>query len=266
MSTAARGIQQCFDEIHNWMNSSMLRLNEDKTEFMVFGSKYQLNHLPFAPSLQFADNLFHASDSVRDLGVQLDSNLTMESHITSICKSAYFHLRCLAKIKKTLTPQILTQLVHCFITSRLDYGNSLLYGCSSSILRKLQLIQNSAARLITGTKRREHITPILKNLHWLPVEKRITFKILVLTYRALHNMAPPYLSNLIEKYHPGRTLRSGQSLNLQQPMTRTQYGDLAFTSVSPRLWNDLPHVIKSAHSLTIFKKLLKTHLFNMYYM
>ena len=100
------------------------------------------------------------------------------------------------------------KLVHAFVTSRLDYCNSLLSGCSNKSLRTLQLIQNAAARVLTGTKIRDHISPILASLHWLPVKSRIEFKILLLTYKALHGQAPSYLKELIVPYCPSRTLRS----------------------------------------------------------
>ena len=248
------------------MHSSMLCLNDSKTEFIMFGSHHQLKNIHVTPSFKFASQTFKASDNVRDLGIIWDSNLSMVAHVNNVCKSAFFHLRSIAKIKKYLPQPVLTQLILYFITSRLDYGNSLLYGCSSSLLHKLQLVQNSAARLISNSRRTEHITPILKDLHWLPVEKRIIFKILLFTYRSVvHCTAPVYLSNLISRYTPSRTLRSGDSCQLLQPTTRTHFGDISFSASAPKLWNSLPRHLRFSPTLESFKRQLKTYLFDLHF-
>ncbi len=123
-------------------------------------------------------------------------------------------------------------------------------------------IQNTAARILTRTPKFEHISPILQDLHWLPVAQRIKFKILLLTFKCLHNLAPEYLSDLLELYNPPRSLRSGSNLNLRVPTTRLKtYGDRSFSKCAAVLWNPLPMHIKSASSLDSFKTLLKSHLY-----
>ena len=101
-----------------------------------------------------------------------------------------------------LTPDATKTLVHALVSNRLDNCNSLLVGVSSQLLQRLQVIQNAAARLVTGVRRSEHMTPILRDLHWLPVRRRITFKTAVLVYKCLHDMAPQYLQmgyQMVEK-------------------------------------------------------------------
>ena len=152
--------------------------------------------------------------------------------------------------------------MHAFITSTLDCNNALLFGVPSLQLAKLQRIQNSAARIVTGTKRHEHITPILHSLHWLRVKKRIDFKILTLTYRCLHDTAPAYLKDLLHPYQPTRSLRSASSLLLKVPRSKLRsYGDRAFSKAAPTLWNSLPKHIRESRSLESFKSALKTYLF-----
>ncbi|XP_037648071.1 uncharacterized protein LOC119501650 [Sebastes umbrosus] len=148
----------------------------------------------------------------------------------------------------------------------IDYCNSLLYGISNTSINKLQLVQNAAARLLNHTKSWHHITPVLKDLHWLPVSHRISYKILTLTYKALHQLAPPYLSELLSPYQPQRSLRSTSAGLLSTPKSKLRsFGDRAFSRAAPKLWNSLPKLIRDSDSLTTFQSRLKTHLFSSAY-
>ncbi|XDV14238.1 hypothetical protein PO909_002414, partial [Leuciscus waleckii] len=128
-----------------------------------------------------------SSSSVRNLGVLFDTNLSFESHVSSICKTASFHLKNISKLRHMLSMTNAEQLVHAFMTSRLDYCNALLGGCPARLINKLQLVQNAAARVLTRTRKYDHISPVLSTLHWLPIKHRIHFKI---TYKALNGLAP----------------------------------------------------------------------------
>ena len=195
------------------------------------------------------------ASSVRDLGVTLDCHLDMNARVNQLCKSAYFSLRHVGQVRKKLT--------HALITSKLDQCNSLLYGLPDKEISKIQRIQNSAARLVTRTKRQEHITQVLRKLHWLPIKKRIIYKILLLTYKSLKGLAPDYLRDLLDLYVPTRILRAGSKHLLRVPRFRTKYyGGRAFSSCAPKHWNQLPSYIKQAASVEIFKKELKTFLFD----
>ena len=147
------------------------------------------------------------------------------------------------------------------ISSRLDYCNSLLLGAPDSLLRQLQLVQNTAARVVTRSRKSCSATALLKRLHWLPVEYRIVFKTLLLTFKALNGLAPEYICELLKHYSPARTLRSSQSVILLVPMTATKCGEKCFSVQAPRLWNSLPDAIKSCDTIEHFKSSLKTHLF-----
>ena len=153
-------------------------------------------------------------------------------------------------------------LVHAFVNSKLDYCNSLAYGLPKYLLQKLQYVQNAAARLITGIRKHDHITPILMDLHWLPVNQRIQFKILLLTFKSLNGLAPVYIDEMIQRYVPNRKLRSSSAFLLKQNKWNLKsYGFRTFTVAAPFLWNSLPLEVKSSPSLNIFKSKLKTHLF-----
>ena len=186
--------------------------------------------------------------------------MTMKPHISNVIRCSAFQLRNISRIRKYLSRDATEQLIHSFITSRLDNNNALLYGLPANELYRLQKIQNTAARILTFSKRSYHITPILKGLHWLPVAQRIVFKILLIVYKCINNVAPSYLSELLSNYVPTRTLRSGQMQLLQETISKRSWGDRSFAIAAPRLWNELPIHIKTAKTVTIFKKLLKTHL------
>ena len=134
--------------------------------------------------------------------------MNMDWHVSHTCRLAYHHLRSIAKVRNSLTMTACKTMVLSLVISRLDFGNATLYGISETLLHRLQVVQNSAARLIMRVRKREHITPILFALHWLPVRQRIQYKILTLVYRCLNQQAPAYLSTYITPYVPGRSLRS----------------------------------------------------------
>ena len=142
-----------------------------------------------------------------------DQTLSLDKHENLICKSALFHLRNIVKVREYLTVKSTKTLVHAFVTCRLDNCNSLLTGSPKYLITKLQRIQNCAACLVAQQPRAAHVSPILKALHWLPVDQRIVFKILLLTYKAIYNLAPSYITQLLVHYNPPRSLRSaGKSL------------------------------------------------------
>ena len=144
----------------------------------------------------------------------------------------------------------------------LDYGNALLAGLPLEHLKKLQRIQNIAARIITFTPRRDHITPILKQLHWLPIKRRIEFKILLHVFRCINGTAPRYLADMLKRQcSTGRT-RSSQQHLLEVPRTKlVSFGDRSCNVVGPRLWNALPIAIKRIDTVPLFVKALKTYIF-----
>ena len=156
-------------------------------------------------------------------------------------------------------------LIHAFVISKLDIGNSLLYNIPLYLLDKLQLALNSAARILSRTSKYDHITPVLQTLHWLPIRQRIEFKILLQTWKILHGVAPCYLNELVRSYVPQRNLRSSNRLLLETQKTRVTYGNRAFFASAPDLWNRLPLELKTIDSLEVFKSKLKSYLFSVAY-
>ena len=205
--------------------------------------------------------------SVRNLGLILDNTLGMEKQVNSICKSFYYGIRNTGLIHKYINDETYKTLVQSLIISRLDYGNALLYNIPLSLTNCLQRVHNCAVRLVTGTHNREHRTPVLFQLHWLPVRFRSLYKIMFLTFKVLNGTAPVYLSDLIEKYILVGMLRSESYSLLRVPRSHTEmYRKRPFRASAPRLWNELPNNIKHATNKDIFCKVLKTHLFKLAYL
>lgn len=225
---------------------------------IVFGGTSVTSPVDLGSLAQFA------KPTVNNLGVKVDAELKFDSQIKAVVKTSFFQLRQLAKIKPFLHRQHFETVIHAFVTTRLDYCNALYMGVSGSSIARLQLVQNAAARLLTGTRKSEHITPILASLHWLPVHFRIHFKILLFAFKAQNGLAPVYLSELLHPYTPTRSLRSADQLLLRVPKTRRKLrGDRAFATAAPKLWNELPLHIRQSSSVATFKSLLKTHLFSL---
>ena len=249
---------KCLQDIKDWMSLNFLNFNDKKTEVVVFGGT------SVTPLVDLASLAQYRKPIVKNLGVVLDADLKFDSQIKAVAKSSFFQLRQLAKIKPVLQKKDFETVIHAFVTTRLDYCNGLYMGVSGSSIARLQLVQNAAARLLTGTKKYEHISPLLASLHWLPVHFRIHFKILLFAFKALNGLAPPYLSELLHPYTPSRSLRSADQLLLTVPKARLKLrGERAFSVAAPKLWNGLPLHIRQVSSLSDFKTLLKTHLFSL---
>lgn len=259
-SIAIEKVESCIRDVKSWMSSNYLKLNDEKTEVLHFKSRFakgdQIQHITAAGAQ------VDVVSSARDLGVILDSHMTMLPQINNTCRSAWLAIKKISSIRRYLDQRTTERLVHAFVTSRLDQCNSILFGLPSRDISKLQRVQNSAARLISFAKKSDHITPILHELHWLPVAQRIEFKVLLQTYKCLTNVAPSYLSELIDRYAPGRSLRSSSQNLLRVPVARSKtYGERAFSIMAPKVWNALPLHIKNAVSVTQFKSAIKKYLF-----
>ena len=202
--SAISQVETCIKDIHIWMAANKLMLNDAKTELLHVSSRFSKN----VPDIHIniGDTSISPSKTVRDLDVILDNNLTMTSHVNNVCRSASYAIYRIGKLRRYLDAENTEKLVHAFITSRLDNCNSILYGLPDKELNKLQRIQNAAARLVSLTKKRDHITPVLFQLHWLPVRQRIIFKLLRLTFKTLNGQSAAYISDLVTLYQPQRTL------------------------------------------------------------
>ena len=247
------------------MDHKHLKLNENKTEYMFVGKKNCLRNIDFN-NMIINGNQIQVVENVRNLGVAFDSSSTFGNQINNVVRTAGYHLRNIAFIKKYLDEDSVKKLVFNSVISRLDYCNSIYHELPKDQLKKLQRIYNRAARLIKGTSSRERITPVLIELHWLPIKPRIIFKICVMTHQAITTGCPPYLRELLTVLHPGEntinTRRATDAVSLFEPRCTSSIGFRAFKFATPRLYNNLPLDIRSTTNIILFKKKLKIYLFS----
>ena len=272
-TTALITLQECLADVQSWMTVNMLKLNPDKTEFILFGTKSQRDKLSCCFPVDILGSKISPTDKVRNLGVIFYSDFSFSKHVVSVCRSCFVGLRDLRRIRRHLTKSIAITVANALVSSRLDYCNSLFRSLSSRDLRKLQCVQNSLARIVTRSSKYSHITPVLRSLHWLPIKYRIQFKTATIIYKSLHTGVPAYFNSHLTRYTCTVNTRRGSpdNLYLHVPLYKTSINKskVQFQNSlgydGPSLWNALPHEIRSAPTLFRFRRQLKTHLFQTAY-
>ena len=237
-------------------------LNDGKTEFVVALTHQVLKQYGLPTSIVIGDATIIPTTSVRNVGAYFDIHMTMVPHIDAICKKCNYHLRRISSIRAYINKSLCHSIIMALVVSNLDYCNSLLLDVPDNQLSRLQRIHNRAARLVTLTALREHITPVLAALHWLPVAARIEYKTLVYVYKAVNGLAPVYISELLTfKSRHSRLRQLHDHLQLSEPRSPLVIGKRAFGNTAPVLWNRVPLSLRDSPSLLIIKKQLKTYLF-----
>ena len=254
-------LSSTLDDVHIWFSSNKLTLNPSKTEFLIIGTTQQRSKLN-CKTLLFGTSNVSISPCARNLGVMINSDLSYSQQISKITQTSYLHMCQIRRIRQSLDLNSAIMLANSLVSSRLDYCNSLFNGLPKSSIKRLQRVQNSLARVVMPScKKYDHIQPILHQLHWLPITKRIDFKLATLTFKVLENNQPTYLSELLHRHAPVRTLRSAGKNLLVVPNIKSANGRRSFCFAAPVIWNSLPEHIRNSSSLTVFRKQLKTHLF-----
>jgi hypothetical protein len=265
-ATLVPRMSACISEINDWMASNRLKLNPTKTEIIWLGSARKLKYCSL-DELSIAGVMLKPSTQVRDLGVQVDSNLSMSAHINHLTRTCFYHIRQLRTVRKSLTVDTTHALVRALVHSRLDYCNSVLAGQPKYCFDKLQSVLRASARLVLRLPGWSNVSELIRRqLHWLPFPERVQFKLCTLVYKCLHQQAPVYLTEMCVPVstHPGRShLRSAAIGDLLVPPTRTKtIGPHGFFCSGPSAWNKMSTDLKdSTLSLNSFKKKLKTFLF-----
>ena len=267
-SPAFDKLNRCLQDVKEWMSASKLKLNPDKTEFILFGSKKQRESLNACFPIDILGNPLHPTESVRNLGVWFDSDFSFSKHVQNVCKGCFSQLRDFRNIRQLLTQDAAVSVANAFVSSRLAYCNSLFRNLSKVNLHRLQSIRNSAARIVTNLCKYTRITLILWKLHWLPIQSGLEFKLATLVYKFIHTGFPkyfaPHLSTYCTTYNTRRSQSVANFLNVPkfQPTihkSTKQFG-FNFAFDAPTVWNSLPEDIRASPTIASFRKKLKTYL------
>ena len=262
-------LQRCVSAIGDWCASRRLQLNPSKTKLIWFGSCASLRKIAADDlSLRVGGDVIIPTDVVRDLCVTFDSQLTMQRHVNKVASACFHHIRRLKQIRRLLGPEVTATLVSAFVLSKLDYCNAILVGLPKSTIAPLQRAQNAAARLIACLAPRDHVTSTLRQLHWLPVQFRIKYKLCLLMHQIHTSRAPSYLTDIVTQtatVSSRSRLRSGSSDRYEQPRTRLKLGQRAFSYAAPAAWNSLPQTLQQMSNTDSFKRHLKTFLYQQAY-
>jgi len=266
---AAVRLAECI--VDRWMGQNGLKLNAEKTQLMWLGSRHQLpNYLTISQlplSTTTSSSTVDIVSTANDLGVILDSQLTMTTHVSSVCRAGFFQLRQLRSVRRSLTTEATRALVQAFISCRLDYCNSVLAGVPGVYLQRLQSLQNAAARLVSGARRHDHITPVLVSLHWLPVRQQKSSTRRRCLCGSVYTMQPlatwlTCVCRLTPCVVASNCVPRRLGLCWFRPRARTAIGQRSFAVNGPRTWNSLPADFRTLDTtLCSFKRHLKAHLF-----
>jgi len=238
---ALSSLSNCCNTVYNWFLLNGLSLNPDKTEAIVIGTGARQRSEGPLDFVKVGDATIRPTDSVKSLGIIVDNMLSFNAHVNSVCKAAHFHMQALRHIRKRVPEDVALSIASSMIGARLDYCNSILHDTSILNIQKLQRVQNSLAHIVTGTRRSEHITPVLERLHWLPLAMRVEYKVALLTFKVVTTQQPSYLYDLVKFRTSVRELRSSGRLNsLQIDSSKTVFASRAFRHSAPTIWNSLP--------------------------
>ena len=231
-------------------------MNDSKTQFIVCGPSKVLKEIQIHGINIDSGTTIRFISTVKNLGILMDDHLSFEDQTVKLKKKCFRTLRNITKIRFLLTTNQLKMIVNSIVVSCLDYCNAVFYGISERLILQLQQIQNAAAKLVMGKYKYDHLDDDLNKLHWLPIKKRIIFKIALLAYKSVNGLAPSYLQDLFQY------CLHGHSPKLIVPPSNLRAGRRSFSTAGPRIFNTLPSYITSAETIDTFKCRLKTHLFD----
>ena len=242
------------------MSASKLKLNP---EFILFGSKKQRERLKACFPIDILGNPLQPTEYVRNLGVWFDSDFSFSKHAQNVCKGCFSQLRDFRNIRQFLTQDAAVSVAKAFVSSRLDYCNSLFRSLSYVNLHRLQSIQNSATRIVTNSCKYTWITPVLRKLHWLPIQFCSELKLATLVNKFIHTGFPKYFAPHLSTYRGIYNTYNFLNVPKFKPTihkSTKQFG-FSFAFDAPTVWNSLPEDICASPTIASFRKKLKTYLF-----
>ena len=250
---ALHRVEKCVSDVDDWLVRNKLLLNAQKTESLLVISPKLRHHLPDDITLHIGNALVVPSESVKTLGIDFESSLSMSAYVNSLCRTLNFYLYNISRVRRLLTDEACNHAIRSLVLSRLDYANSLLVNINVTDIERLQRIQNRAARIIFRARKTDCATPLLRDLHWLPVSKRIMFKVALLVYKSMHKLAPQYISDMFSPITQSNySLRSRMDpLLLKIPCIKSKNVNKALALLAQQFGIPFPlkfvHVLQSIH-------------------
>ena len=242
-------ITNCLNDVAKWMRSNRFQLNTAKTEILWSSISRRLHLLPKSPLRVGTDKVMPAS-VVRDLGIYIDSDVTLRSHVAKTICACFAALRQLRSVCRFVPRPVLQSLVSSLILMQMDYGNGSLIGISLYQLKRLQSVINSSAQLVFSSSRYDHITLLLRQLHWLKATQWTDYELAFLVYKCLKGVVPSCLADdLCQKADVEARCRlrlASSPCLVVRRMRLSTYGDQAFPVATSRVWNSLPYHVTSA--------------------
>ena len=257
-------VSECLNSVNNWFLTNDLLVNPGKSDSIFIGTSVQTRKVD-SSGVEMGGSKIPLSDKIKSLGVVLDQRLTFENHVKAVCRTCYFHIKSLQVLRSSLDTGTVETIDRWIIMSRLDYCNSLLAFTSKQNIHRLQMVQNQLARVVSGSGYRQSAAPILLSLHWLPVQRRIEYKIMNMVFKSRMNSLPEYLSRGLAVHTSVRPIRSSLQNTYVVHRVRLELANQSSSYAGAKLWNELPNVLMSTISYTVFKKLLKTPYFSLHF-
>ena len=247
------------------MQTNFLKLNENKTKFIILGLSQQLKKVGNI-TIRIGEDIIPYVPAVKNLGMFLDAELKHTTHINKLTSSSFNTLHNIAHVQCHLDQETTKILVQALVLSKLDYCNSLFLGIPKNNIAKLQKIQNMSCRIIFQLPKHSNINNYLVQLHWLKIQEHITYKVATIMHKCIHNIAPIYLTEIVFSELPHtRNLTSTQRRLLYTTKSRTEFVHSgSFKSMGPRIWNTLYANVKNSYNIDVFKSRLR-HMYLVYH-
>ena len=254
--------EETLSKAKKYFNLNGLMLNTRKTQCMFIGSRGMTSQIPQNIHLQVDNSTIVPSTSLKNLGVYFDTNLTFDTHISKISSKIFGTITYINRAKDNFSKQTRIMVVQSLVLSIINYGIKTWGTANKSHMQQIQKLQNFAAKVaLGGGTKRDHVTPFLRELGWLKINKKYHYELAVMTYNILKGKVPSYLFHL-PYVSDMSTVPTRQQHQLHVPKTRTNTGARSMLVAAPTLWNSLPLSIRDAQSLSSFKKHLHKYLFN----
>jgi hypothetical protein len=260
IDSAITNLEQDLHRVASWCCENNLLINPGKTKYMIIGTKQLMNRLPTDISVSFLGKSLRPADFAKDLGVTLDSHLNYDNHtslLVSLCMNKLYQIN---RAKNSFDTKTLSEIISSLVISKILYCSSVWSNTSATNVKKVQSIQNFACKIITKSRKYDHVTPLLRKLNWLPVDKLLYFRDAVLMYKCVNNLAPDYLCNKLIKRSSIHNRSTRTCDSLQIPLFKTAAGQRTFAFRALHIWNNLEKNLKDSSSLKTFKAALKKDL------